>query len=150
MIYLLTFLWCLPSPIVWILNAEAWVVGHAASGVEYPIALAICAAAAQVVTFTTLFLGGELVLRKLPRLRGRLEKFDIERYRGAGYLILGAAAILGFPPLVLLALVARTLHYRFSIFLAVCLAGRVGRFAVLALAPDTFRQIFGATSGTGS
>jgi membrane protein YqaA with SNARE-associated domain len=147
MLYALTFLWCLPSPIIWLFNAEAWVVGHAATGAEFPVLLAICATASQVTTFTFLYRGGDAVLARLPRLRAKLERFDIGRYRSAGYSILAAASLLGFPPLVLLSLVARTLHYRFAVFLAVCLTGRLARFLVLALAPETFRQIFGATTG---
>lgn len=148
MIYVLTFLWCLPSPIVWLLNAEAWVVGHSIRGVDLPVLLAAAAALSQVTTFCLLYRGGDAILAYLPRLRARLEKFDVARYRGAGYAVLALASVLGFPPLVLLALVARTLHYRFAPFVVICLAGRLVRFLVLALAPDTFRQIFGATTGS--
>ncbi len=147
MFYLLTFLWCLPSPILWFFNAEAWVVGNAAAGRD-PIALAIVATASQLVTFCVLFRGGDALLERLPRVRARIEKLDLPRYRKAGYALLGAGAILGVPPLVLLSLVARTLHYRFAWFFAIAVVGRLGRFAVLAFAPDTFRALFGAATGS--
>ena len=147
MIYLLTFLWCLPSPILWIFNAEAWIVGHAAVGVDFPLVLALMATISQSVTFSLLFWGGDALLRRFPRIRARVERIDVSRYRGAGYGALGVAAVVGLPPLTLLALVARTFNYRFAFFLSFCLVGRLGRFGILALAPDTFRQIFGATTG---
>src|SRR5437763_8897546 len=133
MIYVLTVLWCIPSPVLWFLNAEAWVIGHAAAGVEFPLVLATCAAAGQVATFSALYFGGDAILKRVPRLRAKLERFDVERYRAAGYPILVAAAVIGLPPLVLLAVVARTLHYRFVPFLVLCVSGRVLRFAVLAM-----------------
>jgi membrane protein YqaA with SNARE-associated domain len=148
MIYALTLLWCLPSPVIWLFNAEAWVVGWAVKGVDFPFVLALCAAISQVVTFTGFFFFGEVILRRLPRVSARLQKLDAARYRGAGYTVLGLASLLGLPPLVLLALIARTLRYRFAIFLALCFAGRLGRFVILAYAPDTFRSLFGATTGT--
>jgi membrane protein YqaA with SNARE-associated domain len=147
MTYLLTFLWCLPSPILWIFSAEAWVVGHAAVGVDFPLVLALAATVSQSVTFSLLFWGGDAVLRRFPRLRAYVERVDVSRYRGAGYSALGVAAVIGLPPLTLLALVARAFNYRFGFFLALCLVGRLGRFGALALAPDTFRQIFGASPG---
>jgi membrane protein YqaA with SNARE-associated domain len=143
-IYLYTFFWCLPSPLLWVVNAEAWVVGHALSGVDFPIGLAMSAAISQTLTFSFLFFFGNVVLDRFPRLRARIEKVDVERHRASGYLLLGLAAILGFPPLVLLAVLGRPLHYRFPIFVAVCVVGRIARFTVLAMAPDTFRSIFGA------
>jgi membrane protein YqaA with SNARE-associated domain len=147
MIYLLTFLWCLPSPILWFFNAEAWVVGHAAAGVDSPLALAVLATLSQSLTFSFLYCGGDLVLRRFPKIRRKVERFDVSRYQAAGYSTLGAAAFLGLPPLVLLSLLARTFRYRFVPFLTLCLLGRLGRFGALALAPETFRQIFGAYGG---
>jgi membrane protein YqaA with SNARE-associated domain len=143
-IYLYTFFWCLPSPLLWVFNAEAWVVGQAIRGVEFPFGLALAATVSQALTFSFLYYAGDLILARFPRIQARVEKLDVERHRSAGYTVLSAAAVLGFPPLVLLSLLSRSLHYRFPIFVAVCLAGRLSRFSVLAMAPDTFRSLFGA------
>lgn len=148
MTYVMTFFWCIPSPIIWVFNAEAWVVGHSVAGIEYPWLVALVAALGQACTFATLYLGGEVILRRLPSLRARIERFDVERFRTWSFLALVVASVVGLPPLVLLALLAKTLHYRFPLFLAVALAGRVVRFMVLALAPDTFRSLFGLTTGS--
>jgi membrane protein YqaA with SNARE-associated domain len=148
MVYALTLLWCLPSPIIWLFNAEAWVVGWAAKGVAFPFGLALCAAISQVLTFCALFIFGEAIVRRLPRVEAKLKKLDVGRYRAAGYSVLGIASFIGLPPVAILAVVARTLHYRFAIFVILCFVGRVGRFAILAYAPDTFRSLFGATTGS--
>jgi membrane protein YqaA with SNARE-associated domain len=146
MLYLLTFLWSIPSPIVWVMNAEAWTIIQASKGAD-PLLLATFATLGQTVCFVSLFYGGEWVLRRLPRLRAKLEKFDVEKYRSWSYLALGLASVAGVPPLVLMALLAKTLHYRFPVFLFFTVVGRFARFLVLAFAPDTFRAMFGAVTG---
>ena len=66
MLYVVTFFWCLPSPIIWLFNAEAWIVGHALNGVELPLLMAGIATLSQSCTFLFLYLGGEVILRRLP------------------------------------------------------------------------------------
>ena len=145
MLYVMTFFWCLPSPLVWIMNAEVWVIGHSLKGIDFPWLMALIAVAGQTCCFVFLFFFGEVVLRRIPKLRARIERFDVARYRSWSYAALGLGSILGLPPHVLLAMLAKTLHYRFLPFLWITIVGRVARFMVLAYAPSSFAQLFGAS-----
>lgn len=145
MLYLQTFFWCIPSPLLWVMNAELWVIYHALKGAELPWLLALMAAGAQTCTFVFLFFAGDWVTRKIPRLRAKLDRFDVERYRAWSYTAFSFGAVTGAPPHVLLAILARSLHARFVPFFTITAAGRVVRFFVLAYAPETLAGWFGVS-----
>ena len=142
MLYLTTILWCIPSPLILVINAEAWVLGQAALNEVNPTLLGLAAAAGQVIGYTLCFFGGEAVLRRLPKLHDKVAAFDVDKHRGAAYGALFVGSVVGMPPAVVLTLVGRALHYRFLPYFVVCAAGRIIRFETLAWMPDLLGPLF--------
>lgn len=143
MVYLITFFWGLASTLIPIFNAEAWVVGNVLMGSD-PFLLALLISLAQCTAYTVYYYGGDAIVRRFPRVRKKLESFDGERYRNAGFAVLIVASTIGVPPLVFLAFLAPSLGFRFVPFIMLSFCGRLVRFLALALAPETFRGLFGA------
>ena len=141
MIYIATYIWCGLGTLIPIFNAETWAVVNGLTGQSNPFLIGIAAALGQCTAYTVYVFGGDWALSKLPKIRRKLESFDVEKYQGASYMVLVAAAIIGLPPLVMLAFVCRSINYKPVTFLVIALAGRIVRFSLLGLAPETFRQL---------
>lgn len=70
--------------------------------------------------------------QRIDRVRAR-----IDRWNRRPKVIMLLAAIVGLPPLYVLAFVAGPLmNMRFASFTAICFGGRLGRYAVLMLVPQ--------------
>jgi len=143
-IYGLTFLWCIPSPVLLFINAEAWVITHALLEHGTPLGLGLAAAAGQLVGYTVVFFASDRVVRWLPKLDGKLQTFDAQRYSTTAYSALAIGTVVGLPPTVLLTLCSRALGYRYLPFILICAVGRSLRFCTLASLPETFAKLFGA------
>ena len=143
MLYLTTILWCIPSPLFMFINAEAWVLGNVALGNGDPPWIGLCAAAGQMIGYTACFFGGAQVMQRLPKLRDKVARFDVDKHKGAAYFVLLFGAIVGWPPAVILTLLGRTLNYHFVPYFIICALGRVVRFETLALLPEKLGPLFG-------
>ncbi len=141
MIYLSTYIWCMLGTFIPIFNAETWAVVNGLYQTGDPLLIGLSAALGQCTAYTVFIFAGDWVLGRLPRFKGKLETFDVEKYRRSGYSVLVLAAVVGLPPLVMLSFAARALRYNVAVFLTISFVGRVGRFALLGLAPETFRQL---------
>lgn len=146
MIYLFTFLWAIPSVPLWFMNQEAWVVVQALRGAD-PILLSITSALGQFVGFTILFFFGDRIIGKVKKIKAKIDKVDMEKYRRSSYLLLILGAITGIPSFTILSLLAGTLKFKFLPYGLICISGRILRFMVLAFAPETFQSAFGCGGG---
>jgi len=141
MIYLATYIWCGLGTLIPIFNAETWAVVNGLTSQSNPLLVALAAALGQCTAYSVYIFGGDWALSKLPKVRRKLESFDVEKYQGASYGVLVAAAIIGLPPLVMMSFVCRSINFKPAPFLAIALTGRIVRFSILGYAPETFRQL---------
>jgi len=126
------------------MNAEAWVITNTLLKTGQPVPLALCAAAAQVVSYSVIYFQGPRLLDLWPSVREKLELFDASKYAGWTYGALFLGGTIGFPPTLFFAFLRRQLGFRFPLFLALITAARVIRFLVLASLPALFARYFNA------
>jgi membrane protein YqaA with SNARE-associated domain len=134
------------SGFVPVVNAELFLVGVAALAPREELAaLALLAAAGQMVAKSAWYLGGRGVVR-LPtgKRRADLEAVQarVERWRSKDLLVLVSASV-GLPPFFATSILAGTLRLPFARFLVVGLAGRALRFGAVIAIPALGRWVVG-------
>jgi len=136
-----TLVACFVAGIVQLVNTEAVLLGISLWLIDDPIQLpivALCAAAGQMVANIGFFYAGRGAFA-LPRGRwhARIERARarIESWQKRPNLILAAAAVIGLPPLVLVAIAAGGLRIGVVRFTAIGLCGRWLRFLVVLAIP---------------
>jgi membrane protein YqaA with SNARE-associated domain len=141
-----TYLWCLLSALVPVVNAEVYLLGVAVGSSASPWLLAFAAAAGQVTGKLVFYLVGLGVLdvRRIRRrgtasgrwsLRLATAQGWVDRHRwGPGALCL-ASALTGLPPFAVVSLLAGTLRIRWRLFVVTAMTGRYVRFLLVLLAP---------------
>ena len=144
-IYVGTFLFCAMSGIVPLMNSELFMLylGSIASHAQFP-ALIVLAALGQMSAKVVLYYAGRGVL-KLPLGRGQA-KIEALRVRlsKSGHAVGGVtfiSALTGLPSFYAISVIAGTLGWRLSRFLAWGTAGRILRFSVLLLLPGVVKGI---------
>ena len=140
-----TFLFCAMSGIVPLMNSELFMLylGSTASHSQFP-ALIVLAALGQMSAKVVLYYAGRGVL-KLPLGRGQA-KIDALRARlsKSGRAVGGVtfmSAVTGLPSFYAISVIAGTLGWPLSRFLAWGVAGRILRFSVLLLLPGVVKGI---------
>ena len=145
MLYLWTLLWCIPSPYLFIINAEGWVVFHAINSELNPWLLGITAALGQTVGYIIAYLFAEKLMRRWERLRKRVDGFDVNRFDRSAVLTLIGASTISVPPFIVTAAVAGLVKYNLPRFIVISILGRILRFCLLAYFPfllDKYCSIF--------
>jgi membrane protein YqaA with SNARE-associated domain len=144
---LATFVWCMTSGLMPIVNAELFLVGVASLTPSSRLwLLVVSATAGQMIAKSFMYLVGSGVVR-LPF--GRRGKLDLEaaRERVAPWrskdLLVFVSAAAGLPPFYLTSIIAGTLRFPFARFFVFGLAGRVVRFSLLVAVPPLGRWIAG-------
>lgn len=143
---LATFVWCMTSGVLPIVNAELFLVGVAA--VTPPPRLWVIVAlatAGQMVAKTFMYLVGRGVFRlPLGKRKLDLEKASarVARWRNKDLLVFVSAAS-GLPPFYVTSIVAGTIRLPFSRFFTFGLVGRVVRFSLIVAVPPLGRWIVG-------
>ncbi len=145
---LATFVYCIVSGFVPVVNAELFLVGIAALAPREALpAVALLAAAGQMVAKCGMYLGG-LGGARLPKGKRRetLERWHarVERWRSKDLLVLVSAAV-GLPPFFVTSILAGTLRLPFARFLAMGFLGRLIRFGVVLAVPAVGRWLVGGT-----
>ena len=141
-----TFVYCIASGIIPVVNAEIFLVGVAA--VAPPSSLwmvALVGALGQMVAKTIMYLGGRGVFRlPMGKRKVDLEKVRarVERWRSKDLLVFVSAG-LGLPPFYVIAILAGTMHFPFARFLLAGFAGRLVRFSLLLSVPQLARWVVG-------
>jgi membrane protein YqaA with SNARE-associated domain len=144
-IYAGTFLFCAMSGIVPLMNSELFMLylGSTASHSQFP-ALILLAALGQMSAKVVLYYAGRGVL-KLPMGRGqaRIEALRT-RLSATGQAAGGVtfvSALTGLPSFYAISVIAGTLGWPFSRFLAWGIAGRILRFSVLLFLPGIVKGV---------
>lgn len=146
MVVAATFLWCLLSALVPVVNAEVYLLGVAVASSAPPWLLALAAAGGQVTGKLVFYLAGLGVLdvRRIRRRGASTGRWSrrlataqgwVDRHRwGPGALCL-ASALTGLPPFAAVSLLAGTLRMRWWLFVVTAMAGRYVRFLLVLLSP---------------
>jgi membrane protein YqaA with SNARE-associated domain len=106
------------------------------------LTLAVIVSLGQSTTHSFLFFTARGVTKasakKREKLQARIEKARalVERWGNKWLLLISAAATLGFPPMILVALAAGALGVRWRMFVILDVTGRIARFMTIALAAD--------------
>ncbi len=144
-IYAGTFLFCAMSGIVPLMNSELFMLylGSTASHSQFP-ALILLATLGQMSAKAVLYCAGRGVL-KLPMGRGqaRIEALRA-RLSATGQAAGGVtfvSALTGLPSFYAISVIAGTLGWPFSRFLAWGIAGRILRFSVLLFLPGIVKGV---------
>ena len=101
MIYFLTFLWALPSGLIWLINAEAMVVYQVTVDPEAaPWLIALAATAGQFIGYGALYHFASLVLTKLDFVRRSVAKVKIQNAGWGTWTMFTTGGLMGIPPLL--------------------------------------------------
>jgi len=144
-IYAGTFLFCALSGIVPLMNSELFILylGATANHSQFP-ALILLAAFGQMSAKVLLYYAGRGVL-KLPLGRGqaRIEALRIRLSKSgkAAGGVTFVSALTGLPSFYAISVIAGTLGWPFSRFLAWGTAGRILRFSVLLFLPGLLKGV---------
>jgi len=144
-IYAGTFLFCAMSGIVPLMNSELFMLylGSTASHSQFP-ALIILAAVGQMSAKVVLYYAGRGVL-KLPMGRGQAKIQALRnRLSATGQAAGGVtfvSALTGLPSFYAISVIAGTLGWPLSRFLAWGVAGRILRFSVLLFLPGIVKGL---------
>ncbi len=135
-----TFVYCVGSGFIPVLNAEAYLIAVAATS-DRAVFLGVATAATvgQMVAKSVMYLVGRGVVElPLGRYRDRLETAGekLEKSRLGTELFIFVSALVGFPPFYLISVVCGTLKIPFWIFLLSGTAGRLIRFALVLYSPQ--------------
>jgi membrane protein YqaA with SNARE-associated domain len=134
-----TIVACFVAGIVQVINTEAILLGLSIFFVDDPWQLpmiALCAAIGQMIANVMFFYLGRRA-GSLPRVHAKLAraKDKIAKWQQRPNLVLLAAAIVGLPPLVLVAVAAGGLGIGVKRFATIGLFGRWLRFAIVVAIP---------------
>jgi membrane protein YqaA with SNARE-associated domain len=140
MTYLVLYLLSIVSPVLAL--AEPLCLLSAASSPDAWFSIAVVVAAGQTTGFTLLYFFGDRLLKWMPKVRSKLEAFDISDYKLGAHSIIVCGAIFGLPPATLLAAAGRVLESRVLLFLGILFTGRLLRFCVVSSVPHLFGHIF--------
>ncbi len=143
---LATFVYCVGSGFIPVLNAEVFLVGIAAVAPRDLLpAVAASAAAGQMVAKGAMYLGGRGVVR-LPKGKRHADiaawQARVERWKSKDLLILVSASV-GLPPLFVMSILAGTLRFPFARFLVAGFLGRLLRFGAIVAVPALGRWFMG-------
>ncbi len=144
-----TFAYCLASAVVWVMNAEAYLI-LAASTMDTPVVLLALAAAGGQVTGKMLFylLGLGAVkntwLQRKAVTKGRFVEWMrrlaewCHEHPTRAFVVVAVSAVVGLPPIAATSVLAGTLRMRWWVFALTALAGRFARFLLVLQVPGLF------------
>ena len=138
--YVLLFLVSIISPLLGL--AEPICIFGATLNPNAWIWIALVVAAGQTTGFSLLYFFGDVILGWMPKLKKKLDEFDLGRFRKSKFVLTGCAGMFGMPPATLLAGAGALFEARAIRFLAILFAGRLIRFLVIAGAPTLFLSFF--------
>jgi membrane protein YqaA with SNARE-associated domain len=146
-LYLTTFVVCIVSGFVPVVNAEAYlVVASAAFGSPaHVLPLALVGALGQMVAKVLIYLAGRGVLRLPlgrvgPHIEAAREKLQNREGSTGGLLFLSASV--GLPPFYILTILMGMIRYNLGLFVVLGTVGRFIRFAIVAAFPGAAEQLW--------
>lgn len=146
---LATFAFCLAGAVVWVMNAEAYLLVAAATLDTPPVLLALAAATGQVIgkmVFYLLGLGAvrSTWLQRRAVTKGRLVEWMrwlsewCAEHPTRAFAVVAMSAVVGMPPIAATSVLAGTLRMRWWIFALTAWAGRFVRFLLVLHVPGLF------------
>lgn len=142
-----TLLVCVAGAIIPFVNTEIYLVSVVAlSPSAFAPPLVLAATIGQMIGKVAMFYAGKGVLRLpnervkkgLAAMQARLEK----RPSTTGW-VLFSSALIGVPPLYIVAIACGTIGMKIVPFVLIGTVGRLIHFAVVAMIPDLARSLFG-------
>lgn len=145
-IHLTTFVVCVVSGFVPVVNAEIYLVTVSAlSSKSAIIYLIFISGAGQMIAKTIMYLTGKGSLN-LPfkRRNGKLEEVQkkFKKWENKTSLFIFLSASTGFPPFYFVSILAGMLKFNFKMFLIFGFIGRALRFSLVILFPQLLKGIF--------
>jgi membrane protein YqaA with SNARE-associated domain len=127
-------------------NSEITLIALALVRPSWPevIVLAVIAALGQSITHATIFRTArgltKLGAKKRPWLESKIARAHqiLAKWKGGEPLLIACAAILGVPPMVLVACLAGVLRIRFGTFFAISVPLRTARFILIVVIARAF------------
>lgn len=139
MIYLWIALIVIPSPVIIIISSEAIAVLWSLKG-YHPALLALSLAIGQTIGFSILCYFGEQLSARWRRMREKLEKVDLERYRNYAPRLIAWSAFIGIPPVNISCLAAGAVKTRVITLIPLLFIGRFLRYWIVASVPELFND----------
>jgi membrane protein YqaA with SNARE-associated domain len=142
-----TFAICVVGAILPFINTEVYLLSAmAVAPPSFALPLAAAATAGQMVGKVALYYAGRGMLR-LPEGRMRrgvaAAKAEMEKRPRASRLVLFTSAVTGFPPFYAMSVAWGAGGMSLPFFIVCGTAGRLIRFAAVALAPSLLRTLLG-------
>lgn len=140
-LYAATFGFAFVSGVIpFVLNIELYLLAVAALTDAPAVAIVGLATAGQTAAKLVLYLVGKgaLNLTWVKKSASSKAAGAFAKRPGSGLSIVAASAVIGFPPLYAVSLVAGTLRLPIASFTVIIVIGRVIRFATVYLAPGLF------------
>ena len=137
-----TFAFALVSGIIpFVLNIELYLLAVAALTDASPFAIVGLATAGQTLAKVILYLVGKgaLNIKWVKKSPASKAADAFAKRPGSGLGIVAVSAVVGFPPLYGVALVAGALRLPLAAFTVIIVVGRLVRFGGIYLAPGLFR-----------
>lgn len=128
------------------INSEITLIALALVRPSWPemVALAVIAAIGQSLTHALVFRTArgltKLGAKKRPRLEAKIARAHqiLAKWRRGELLLIVCAALLGVPPMVLVACLAGALEVRFRTFVAIGVVCRIARFITIVVIARAF------------
>lgn len=145
-VYLSTYIACLVSGFLPLVNAEVFLVLVSAITPKSSAPLIILLATiGQMTAKATIYMAGrgslKLPLKKYEQKMGKvIQKFEKKRMATNSFIFL--SAFTGLPPFYIVSILAGVLKLKFLNFLICGFSGRLIRFSVVVLFPQLFKEIF--------
>jgi membrane protein YqaA with SNARE-associated domain len=146
-IYIAMFVFAIVSGVFPLANSEAALIAFGvASDYEWPklVVLAVIVALGQSVTHALVFQSARGLsnasTKQRPKLEARIAKARAlgERWKKSELLLIALGSVFGFPPQVLVAILAGVIGIRFRTFVAIDVTGRIARFVTIVLVAHLF------------
>ena len=141
-LYAATFAFALVSGIVpFVLNIELYLLAVAALTDSPAVPIVGLATAGQTVAKVILYLVGKgaLNIKWVKRSASSKAAEAFAKRPNGGLGVVALSAVIGFPPLYAVSLLAGTLRLPLAAFIVLITIGRVVRFGAIYLAPGLFR-----------
>jgi membrane protein YqaA with SNARE-associated domain len=144
-LYVATYVVCLLSGFVPIVNTEAYLLSVSAfASFRTAVPLTAAAALGQMTSKAVMYLAGRGVLHlPLGRYQDKLAaaRAKLDGHRGRTGAFVFASAFSGFPPFYVVSVLAGTLRLHFGGFFAAGASGRFLRFGLCVLLPHGIRAL---------
>jgi membrane protein YqaA with SNARE-associated domain len=139
---LATFVLCFLSAVIPLIHAELYLITVSVlSPPETLPLLAVLGALGQILGKLILFYGGRGTLRLSARVQRIVDRYH-HKMEGAGWALVFVSSFTGFPPFMIISVLAGMFEVRLRTFLVFGFLGRLLRFAIALAFPQLVKDLF--------